>query len=71
MTLSAELEDEESATVNCSLLGSGPAVTVPASECGVRENKRYSLSVRAENMFGLFNYSQPVNIRELFQFHFF
>ena len=66
VTLYAELEDDQSVSVTCLVEEiNGTTATVAAGECGVKENKKYSLAVRAVNQFGLSSTSKPVTICEL------
>jgi hypothetical protein len=37
-------------------------ITLPASECGIRDNVQYNVTVRAENMFGFSNTSNPATV---------
>ena len=63
VTLYAELEDEQSVSVTCLVERiNGTTATVDAGECGVEENKKYSLAVWAVYKFGLSSTSEPVTI---------
>ena len=66
VTLYAELEGEKSGSVSCTVEEiSGGSASVAAGECGVRKNEKYSLTLRAENQFGLSSSSESVTICEL------
>jgi hypothetical protein len=63
VTLYAELEGEKSVSVSCTVEEiSGGSATVAAGECGVRRNEKYSLTLRAENQFGLSSSSESVTV---------
>ena len=70
-TLLLMANDSEVATLSCPLpsphiASQGPQTRLAAAaiECGARENEMYSVTVRAENQFGLFSTSAPVTICE-------
>ena len=58
-------EDDTSTSVSCPVAAiSGPTATVTVTECGVRENEKYSVTMRAENEFKLSSSSEPITICE-------
>ena len=68
VSLYAELNSENTHSLSCVVEEeevNEDSVTVAAGECGAKENEKYSLTLHAENHFGLSSSSEPVTVCEL------